>query len=440
MKKAMVYGNGLSGKGAKKLLEKIGYEVILVDDKTAISSEEAMRYLDEKNNKIEIFIKSPGIPYNNLIQKARQEKIEILDEVELVYDYMLTNNINTKIIAITGTNGKSTTTVKMSELISHAGYKSAYAGNIGVSFSQTILNAEKENNNLDFIVLELSSFQLENIKKFKPYIALIVNLGPDHIERYSSFDEYYDTKFNISINQSEKDFFIENIDDKEIVRREDKIKGNTINLSKGEVADIYSKNEKIYWKKEYIMEATELSLKGEHNLQNMLYIIAVAKIIGIENKKIIEFLSMAKPLEHRTENFFNYGKVKFINDSKATNVDSTKVALESYKDCILICGGYDKGVDLKPLAVLIKKYTKEVYLIGVIAEQIKKILLDINYNEDKISDLENIESSLKELKKELNKEKEEVILLSPATSSYDQFKSFEHRGKYFKEKVIEIFG
>ncbi len=203
---------------------------------------------------------------------------------------------------------------------------------------------------------------------------------------------------------------------------------------------IYSKNGEIYWKNENIMKISELSLKGEHNLENMLYVIAVAKIIGVENQKIKGFLSMAKPLEHRTEKFFDYGKVKFINDSKATNIDSTKVALESYKNCILICGGYDKQVNLKPLANLIKENTKEVYLIGVIAEKIKKLLLNINYDENKIFNFENIENSLKKLKEKLNKEREEIILLSPATSSYDQFNSFEHRGRFFKEQVLKIFG
>lgn len=439
MRKAMVYGNGLSGKGAKKLLEKIGYEVILVDDKTAISSEEAMKYLNE-NKDINLFVKSPGIPYNNLVQKVKSKNIEILDEVEIVYNYMRDKNIQTKIIAITGTNGKSTTTAKMSELLSYAGYKSAYAGNIGVSFAETILNAEEKNENLDYISLELSSFQLENIKEFKPYISLVVNLGPDHIERYSSFDEYYDIKFNISMKQDETDYYIENIDDKEIVKRENLIKGKLIKLSKKTIVDIYSKDGKIYWREDFIMKTSDLSLKGEHNLENMLYIIAAAKIIGIDNQKIREFLKTAKPLEHRTESFFDYGKVKFINDSKATNVDSTKVALESYKNCILICGGYDKGVDLKPLASLIKENTKEVYLIGDIAKKIEKLLLDINYNRNKIFILKDVEKTLKELKIKLNKDEEDIILLSPATSSYDQFKSFEHRGRFFKEEVQKIFG
>lgn len=432
MKKAMVYGSGMSGLGAKKLLEKENYEVILVDDKKAISSVEAEKYLDE----IEFFIKSPGIPYNEFMQKVKNKNIRIIDEVELAYEYMVANNYKTKIIAITGTNGKSTTTAKISDLLNFAGYKARYAGNIGVSFSETIL----ENKDLDFVSLELSSFQLENLEKFKPYISMIINLGPDHIERYKSFDEYYDTKFNISKNQDNACYFIQNIDDVEINKRDNKIKTNTITLSKKGKADIFVNEAKVYFKENYIANSNDFSLKGSHNLENMMFIIGVAKIIGISNEKIEGFLKIATPLEHRTENFFNYGKVKFINDSKATNVDSTTVALNTYKDCILICGGYDKGVDLKPLANLILKNTKEVYLIGVIAEKIKKLLLEINYDENKIYSLNDIETSLLDLKKKLNKNSDEIILLSPATSSYDQFNSFEHRGKVFKELVLKIFG
>lgn len=432
MKKVMVYGNGVSGKGAKKLLEHLNFEVILVDDKTAISSEEANRYLDE----IEFFIKSPGIPYNKLVKTVQEKNIKIIDEIELGYNYILKKNIKTKIIAITGTNGKSTTTAKISDMLNFAGYKANFAGNIGVSFSETIL----QNPNLDFIVLELSSFQLENIEKFKPYISMIINLGPDHIERYSSFDEYYDVKFNIQKEQDTNCYFIENIDDIEIEKRKSLIKAKNITVSKFSSADVYIKNEKIFFKNEYITDEKNLSLKGIHNLENILFMVATAKIIGLTNEKIKEFLSVATPLEHRTEEFFSYGLVKFINDSKATNIDSTKFALEANKDCLLICGGYDKGVDLKPLAELIKANVKEVYLIGVIAKKIKKILLEINYNEEKIFMLDDLETTLLYLKEKLDKNSKEVVLLSPATSSYDQFKSFEHRGKVFKELVLKIFG
>ena len=344
--------------------------------------------------------------------------------------------MKTKIIAITGTNGKSTTTAKISDLLNHAGYKAAYAGNIGRSLSDVLLN-EKD---LDFVSLELSSFQLENLENFKPYISMIINMGPDHIERYKSFDEYYDTKLNIAKNQDKDCYFIENIDDVEIEKRASQVKANRISVSKNQEAKVYVKDDKIYAGTDFIIEADKLSLKGIHNLENTLFMVATAEILNIDREKLREFLMIATPLEHRTENFFNYGKVKFINDSKATNVDSTKFAIDAYKNSILICGGYDKGVDLAPLAKMIKENIKEVYLIGLIANKIEKELKAVGYEDSKIHKLENLENSLLDMKKRFTEADEEVILLSPATSSYDQFNSFEHRGKVFKELVLKIFG
>ena len=166
----------------------------------------------------------------------------------------------------------------------------------------------------------------------------------------------------------------------------------------------------------------------------------ISRILKIDREKVKEFLMIATPLELRTELFFNYGKLKFINDSKATNVDSTKFAIQANKNSILICGGYDKGVDLAPLAEMIKENIKEVYLIGVIADKIENELKKIGYEDSKIHKLVNIENSLQDMKKRFTKDSDEVILLSPATSSYDQFNSFEHRGKVFKELVLKIFG
>ena len=432
MKKVMVYGMGISGTGAKALLETEGYEVILVDDKKAMTSEEAIQHLDN----IEFFIKSPGIPYNNFVKEVQKRGIKVLDEIEVAYNYMVEKNLKTKIIAITGTNGKSTTTAKISDLLNHAGYKACYAGNIGRSLSEVLLH-EKD---LDFVSLELSSFQLENVENFKPYISMIINMGPDHIERYKSFDEYYDTKFNISKNQDENQYFIENIDDVEIEKRAKQIKTKRISVSKSKEANIYVANDKIYVGKDCIIDVDKLSLKGIHNVENTLFMVATSEILNIDREKLKEFLMIATPLEHRTELFFNYGKVKFINDSKATNVDSTKFAIQANKDSILICGGYDKGVDLAPLAEMIKENIKEVYLIGVIADKIETELKKIGYEAGKIHKLENIENSLLDMKKRFTKDSDEVILLSPATSSYDQFNSFEHRGKVFKELVLKIFG
>lgn len=433
MKKAMVLGMGISGNGAKTLLEKEGYMVIAVDDKLAMSSEEAMKYLDD----IEVFIKSPGVPYTPLVKAVQEKGIKVQDEIEIAYQYMVKTNRNMTIVAVTGTNGKTTTTSKIAELLNYAGKKAAAAGNIGRSFVDVLLSEE----NYEYAVLELSSYQLENVYEFTPYISLVTNLTPDHLTRYETLKEYYDTKFHICQNQKEENsFFLYNIDHEELRKRENLMKGKKISLSKEQDADTCVRNGKIIFQEEEIMQVSELSLKGNHNLENSLFIITAGKLLGLDTNVIREFLMNTEPLEHRMERCFQYGKVQFINDSKGTNIDSAKFALEAYPGCILICGGFDKKVDLNPLADIIIKQVKEVYLIGVIADKIKTLLLERNYPADHIYSLETIENSLLDMKKRFTKEDEELILLSPATSSFDQFKSFEHRGQVFKELVCKIFG
>jgi UDP-N-acetylmuramoylalanine--D-glutamate ligase len=415
-KKAMIFGLGISGTGAKKILEKQGIDVIIVDDKNGISSQEA----EQKLNEISLFIKSPGVPYNNLIKKVKELKIEIIDEIELSYRYMKSMGCKSKIIAVTGTNGKSTTTAKIKELLNYAGYSAEAGGNIGKSFAEIIL----ENQLLDYIVLELSSFQLENLDKFTAEIAMIINLTPDHMERYKSLEEYYTTKFNIGKNNI-NEYFILNEDCLESMKYRKLAKGKVITVSRKKLP----KN----------LKTEKLALRGIHNLENSLFIYETGILLGIPEKIILDFLYTAKPLEHRLEKFFEWGKVEFINDSKGTNIDSTKFALEAYPGCILIAGGYNKGQNWGDLADLIIKYVKEVYLIGEIAELIEEQLLLKNYMKEKIHRTETIEKALKYLKENLNSESKETIVLSPATSSYDQFKSFEHRGQVFKQLTKEIF-
>lgn len=432
MKKVMIFGAGVSGLGAKQLLEHMGYETILVDDKVGISSKEGISYLDE----IEFFIKSPGVPYNELVLEAKKKSIKIIDEIELCYEYMIKYNASTKIIAVTGTNGKTTTTTKITELLKFNGYKAEYAGNIGVSFADLLLRDEK----LDYIVLELSSFQLENLIDFKPFISMIINLTPDHLARYKNVDEYYDTKFNICKNQDDKEYFILNVDSQEILKRIDLVHGNIIEISQNKKRDCYVKNNRLFWRDEEILDTDKVTLKGKHNLENILFIVSVGKLCGISNEKIREFLYQTKTLEHRMEEFYEYGKMKFINDSKGTNIDSTVFAVEAFDNCVLICGGYDKKLDWDPLITLIKEHTECVYLIGEIGEELNRRLLNQGYNKENIHFLKELKLCLEDIKERFSKDEERIILFSPATSSYDQFKNFEHRGQVFKELVREIFG
>ncbi len=435
MKKSIVFGAGVSGAGSVKTLENMGYEVILVDDKLAMSSKDAMLILDS----IDLFVKSPGVPYTELVKEAQKKGIELIDDIELGYRFKKENNINGKIIAITGTNGKTTVTSKINELLIKAGYSSKVCGNIGYSFSETVL----ENPNLDFFVLELSSYQLENIKNFKADISLIVNLAPDHLNRYNDEDHYYDTKFNISLNQNEEDYFILNTNcDNSMARERKYLNKNIIHVGltkKTEDQIAWIENGFLVYDDKKILDEKLVTLKGKHNLENMLFIVTVGEILGISEDIISELLYTTKSLEHRMENFFSYGNNIFINDSKGTNIESTKFAIEAYNNPILICGGSDKKLDLIPFAYIIKNKVKEVYLIGEIADKLEKDLLEVGYNKDKIFNLKKLEKVIETLKIRVKESDNNIILLSPATASFDQFKNFEERGRIFKELIINNF-
>lgn len=434
MGKAMIFGAGLSGISAEKLFRATRKEWILVDDKKGISSEAAINSLED----VDLFVKSPGIsPENSLVKKAKKMGIEIVDEIEVAYRYLKNNFPKTKIIAVTGTNGKTTTTAKIAEMINYWGKKAIACGNIGKPFGEAIL----ENSDLDYVVVECSSFQLENLNQFKADISFIINLAPDHLDRYQNLEEYYDAKFNIVKNQEKSEKFIINLEDKESLKRINKVSAHILGISKENREDAFVdvENQKIKFSKEEIIDVKDLALKGRHNLENMLFLVAVAKIIGVENEVLTKYLKEAKSIEHRLENFFSKGKTIFINDSKGTNIDSTKFAVEAYQNPILICGGKDKNMDLSPLANLIKERVKEVYLIGENRKIIKNELEIKKYPKEKIHDCENLENVIIELKKNLRLESENIILFSPATSSFDQFKNFEERGNIFKNMVKNYF-
>ncbi|WP_067141730.1 UDP-N-acetylmuramoyl-L-alanine--D-glutamate ligase [Oceanivirga salmonicida] len=421
--KYVVFGLGISGIGAMKLLENKKLEYIVVDDKNGIKSMDAI----SMTNKDDIVIKSPGIAWTNpYLKYCVNNNIKVISEIDFALDYM---NKDTKIVAVTGTNGKTTVCTKTYELLKYAGFKVALGGNEGHSFSEIILN----DNTNDYVVLELSSYQLENNPKIKPYIALITNLTPDHLSRYLNVDDYYATKFNIFNNQDENDYMIINKDDElfeKLVSKELKAK------------KVYIKNNEnaLYFENELIISKENTSLKGEHNVQNMLNIIAIAKIIGIKNETISSFLSGTKPLEHRVENFLKKGKVTFINDSKGTNVESSLVALETFKNkkVYLICGGQDKKIDNSLFFQKICSENIFCMLIGENSNLYVSYFKNVGYT--KYIETKNLENTIIYLKKHLDFDSETYVLLSPATASFDQFKSFEHRGKVFKDLVLNTFG
>ena len=455
MEKAVVFGAGLSGLGAKELLEKKGYEVYLVDDKNGMPSSEAMELLDKE--KIEFIVKSPGIPWKvELLVKAKDKNIKIISEIDLAYKYM---DKNIKVISFTGTNGKTTTATKMYELLEYAGKKVRLAGNAGFSFAKLVADEE----DLEYIVLELSSYQLENNPQIHSHIAGIINLTPDHLARYDSVEDYYITKFNIFSRQTEQDFALINLDDEVFKKLYDEkelwknIKSEKIYLSKEKKGNVFvmdgiiytmknlekkvdeMKDEDIHEYAEALLPVRELSLKGSHNLENMLFLIGAAKILGIPDEKTAEFLKTTKALEHRLENFFIKEKTVFVNDSKGTNVESTLKAIDSFDDSIvLILGGDDKKISNRELVERIKERVDSVYLIGDNAPLLIKDMEEVGYKNYR--NMETLENILDYFKKNMDFSKEQTVLFSPATSSFCQFKNFEHRGNVFKELTVKVLG
>lgn len=427
MKKAMVYGAGVSGLAACELLKNTGYEVILADDKKGVTKEDAIKLLDE----VELFIKSPGIPYNELVTEVKNRGIELIDEIELAYR----NSIGKfKIIAVTGTNGKTTTTSKIAGLLETAGFRVEAGGNIGKAFAQIVLEGKE----LDFVVLELSSYQLENLRNFKADLSLVINLSPDHMDRYEVEEDYYLAKFNIKNNATNSDYFILNLDSKESMDLYKKGNETLIKVSSlgNKEADFYVENGILKIGSEEILEAEKLSLKGKHNLENVMFMVATAKTFGVSKEIIREYLYNTESLEHRMEDFLKVNEVTFVNDSKGTNIDSTIKAIEAYKvPPILICGGKNKYVDLQPLAKVIKEKVKLLYLMGETANVLEKLVIEEGYPKSKIFNLGTIERILDEIKLE----KGDIVLFSPAHSSFDQFSNYIERGKIFKDLVNKKF-
>jgi len=373
---------------------------------------------------VQLILPSPGVPLNiSLILEARKRGIPIIGDIELFYRYKPENTY----IGITGTDGKTTTTTLTHEIIKKE-KKCLLGGNIGIP----IFNLYKEAKH-SIIILELSSFQLETIESFKPEIATILNIAEDHLDRYNSIKDYIKAKKNIFKNQSKDNFAILNLDSPYYRELKKGLSSRILTFSlKSTRANIYFKNDIIYYEGKKYMNRKEIKLKGIHNVENAMAAILIAKIINISDNTIHEVLASFSGLEHRLEFVREINGIEFYNDSKSTTVNSLEKALLSFeKPIILIAGGRDKGLDFTKLKSLCKKKLKELILIGEATEKIKRELSFNPYYEA---------SSLKDAvhhSMEIG-EKGNVVLLSPGCASFDMFKNYEERGRKFKEIVMRI--
>lgn len=372
----------------------------------------------------EVWIVSPGIPLDvPIIQKGREKGIKMISEIELGYQLKAGDS---QIIAITGSNGKSTTASLVHHILVALGYKSILAGNIGDAFCSFPI----EQKGTDYIVLEVSSFQLDLIESFAPKVSILLNLTPDHLNRYESFAAYCDSKMNIFKYQGAEDYAIIGIDSQEIAKRNDKIGSQVLSFSMlDEQADAYY-NDGTIRLNGYSLDTKDLKLKGPHNFQNTMAALLVTKALRLDIKAAMEAAKGFNSLPHRLEYVETINGVSFYNDSKATNTDSVKSALASFERPIrIIMGGSDKGEDFALLVPELKQHALKAYICGDTKEAMKKAFeghIPLALCEDLKS---CVETALAESKEGDN------VVLSPACASFDSFRNYEHRGEVFKEIV-----
>lgn len=441
-KKVLILGLARSGQAAAKLLSKLG-AIVTVNDGKAFEENPSAQVLLEEGIKVicgshplelldedfALMVKNPGIPYSNeMVKKALDKGIQVLTEVELAYLIS-----EAPIFAITGSNGKTTTTTMIADVLNHAGQSALLSGNIGFPASEVAVDA-KEN---DRLIMELSSFQLMGVDQFRPHIAVITNLMPTHIDYHGSFEEYVNAKWNIQNNMSDKDFLILNGDQEISYDLANKTKATILYFSsQKEVDGAYCLDGKLYFEGEYIMDADQIGVPGLHNVENALATIAVAKLANVDNDSIKETLASFGGVKHRLQYVGQVNQIKFYNDSKSTNILACQKALSSFdnSNLILIAGGLDRGNefdDLVPDIIGLKK----LILLGQSADKMKKAAekAGVSYLDAKAV-AEATAIAFKEAKQG------DVVLLSPANASWDMYKSFETRGDEFIQAFEQIKG
>jgi UDP-N-acetylmuramoylalanine--D-glutamate ligase len=444
-KKLVILGAGESGVGAALLAKQQGYDVFVSDggpikgmyraelQQGHIAYEEG-QHTESKILSADEVIKSPGIAEKNeLVKKIRAKGIPVISEIEFAYRY----KGDSKIIAITGSNGKTTTTALIYHMCKLGGKDCAMVGNIGYSFAKQVVEDPKQ-----LYVAEISSFQLDDIKTFRPDVAVLTNITEDHLDRYNyNIQNYIDSKFRIAENQQPGDVFIYCLDDETTVKNINKynIKSTLypITMSKELPQGAYLANVKMHlkWKSEEMqMSIDDFKIKGKHNQYNSMAASLAATAVDIRKEKIREALQTFETLEHRMEPVATIKGVEFINDSKATNVNSTWFALESMeKPVVLILGGVDKGNDYSTMKEMVSEKVKAIVCMGTDNIKIHEAF------ETLVSAMVNTSSAEEAVQAAFHfATKGDVVLLSPACASFDLFKNYEDRGNQFKQAVKNL--
>ncbi|MFQ5961793.1 MAG: UDP-N-acetylmuramoyl-L-alanine--D-glutamate ligase [Candidatus Methylomirabilales bacterium] len=444
-KKVAVVGMGRSGAAACRLLVRRGALVTGSDHLPADKLQTDLRELERRGVRCEIgrhrpetflradlIIVSPGVDANlPLLQEARSQGIRVWSEVELAF-----RATEAPFVAITGTNGKSTTTTLIGLMVKHASGKAVVAGNIGTALCDVVPGLSREH----WVVAEISSFQLETIDTFRPRVALLLNVTPDHLDRYTGLSQYLEAKARIFLNQEPQDMAVLNADDALTVEAGAHGKARQILFSQRQpVREGVFLKEGIFWlrlggEEEAICSREDVRIQGAHNTENVMAAIAASGILGVPSHSVREVLRHFGGLEHRLEMVAEIAGVRYVNDSKGTNVGATVKSLESFPDgrVILIAGGQDKGADFGPLIPAVKERVKATILIGQAREELQAILEGVCPTEGAASLDEAVALAASVAAPG------DVVLLSPACASFDMFRDFEERGRVFKAMVKRL--
>ena len=439
-KKVLVLGLAKSGESAARLLDKLG-AIVTVNDGKPFEENPAAQSLLEEGIKVvtgghplelldedfEWMVKNPGIPYNNpMVMRALEKQIPVITEVELAYLIS-----DAPIIGITGSNGKTTTTTMIAEVLTAGGQNGLLSGNIGFPASQVAQDAGET----DTLVMELSSFQLMGIETFHPEIAVITNLMPTHLDYHGSFEEYVAAKWNIQKNMTASDYVVLNFNQDLAKELAKKTAAKVLPFSTKEKVDgAYLDGDVLTFRGEAIMKASELGVPGSHNVENALATIAVAKLRGIDNQVIKETLAHFGGVKHRLQYVGEINQVKFYNDSKSTNILATQKALSGFDNSkvILIAGGLDRGNEFDELVPDIKGLKKMV-ILGESAARVKRAADQAEVSYLDASDVRDATRKAFSVA-----EPGDVVLLSPANASWDMYKNFEVRGDEFLAVFKEL--
>lgn len=445
-KKVLVVGLARSGVSAAALLTRKGAQVTVTDIKSESELTDHIELLDsavelrlgghdtEDFLSSELVVLSPGVPASlPEVQQALSNGIPVISEVELAYRFL-----RGTFIGVTGSNGKTTTTSLIGRILESAGLTSVVAGNIGDPMSGFVIDESMGREDTVYVI-ELSSFQLETISRFRCDVAVILNITPDHLDRYSGFSAYTAAKKRILLNQTSNDFAVINRDNSTSWQLSASTNAHLFPFStcKRLEEGVLIEDGKIIVRNEggdqEVMPVSSVALKGEHNLENVLAAVAVASLLKVSGEQMSRAISSFSGVEHRLELVRRFRGIDYYNDSKATNLDSAMKALQAFEtNLVVIMGGLDKGADFEQLRSLVSRRVRRLILIGAAAEKISRALtgsVSISHAEDL-----NEAVRLAAASAELN----DVVLLAPACASFDMFENYEHRGKVFKNSVMAL--